>query len=123
MPDIRLLYVEDDDTNIFVMERLMKNDLLITSVDSAAKCIETANNNDFDIILMDINLGNGSMDGVQLMNILKKEKGIKIPIIALTSYSHHHERTGFIELGFDRHVTKPIEKALLLSEIHKILGK
>lgn len=119
----RLLYVEDDPTNAFVMERLLRNDLEVTVTNSAESCFEILKTKSFDVILMDINLGNGKLDGVQCKNIIKNEMNIETPIIALTSYATHHNQDSFLDLGFDNYITKPVEKALLIEEIEKTLHK
>ena len=118
-----LLYVEDDPTNAFVMVRLLRNNLEVTVASSAENCFEKLRERTFDIILMDINLGNGKLDGVQCKDIIKDKMKIETPIIALTSYTTHINQESFLDIGFDNYITKPVEKAVLIEEIEKTLNK
>ncbi|MFT6194380.1 MAG: signal transduction histidine kinase/DNA-binding response OmpR family regulator [Cognaticolwellia sp.] len=68
------------------------------------------------LILMDIQMP--EMDGVEAFNILR-QKGCKTPIIALTANAMSHEITHYLSLGFTGHLSKPIERNILIPTIIK----
>ena len=71
-----------------------------------------------DIILMDINLGDDTMDGVSLMKKIKKnKKHATIKIFAVTAYSEDTE--AFMNDGFDGVYVKPVIKEEIFDFINK----
>jgi CheY-like chemotaxis protein len=82
---MHIIYIEDDPTNIALVERVvrMAHDTLTTyaSAEDAVLQIQT---NDADLILTDIDFG-GGMNGLELTQILR-DRGVTIPIIAVTAY-------------------------------------
>lgn len=83
----KALVVEDTDINAEVAVRLL-NEVKITcdtAADgvSAIQCCKGKPSDYYNLILMDIHMPN--MDGYTAANILKKEMGVKTPIVALTA--------------------------------------
>jgi CheY-like chemotaxis protein len=72
-----------------------------------------------DIALLDIGLL-PDLDGHQVAKILREEFGDKIVLIAITAYGREEDRLRTRRAGFDAHVTKPIDAALLESIVNTI---
>ncbi len=123
MSRTRLLYIEDDPTNAFVLDRLLSPTMDVIIANTVSQAFLKLKEMEFDIILLDINLGNGQEDGVQVKSRIREELNIKTPIVAVTSYAMHYNRESFIDLGFDNYITKPIERDILIEEINKTLNK
>jgi CheY-like chemotaxis protein len=86
--------------------------------------LEALSDSKFDLVLMDINLGKGKMDGVETMKRLKQIPGYeKIPVMAVTSYALPEDESRFISLGFDDYLAKPVDRAILLERIHTLLKR
>jgi CheY-like chemotaxis protein len=75
--------------------------------------------NEYDLILMDINLGDPEKDGVYYLKELRKTRYQKKPIVAVTAYAMSGDRERFMDAGFDEYFSKPIEKLRLLLFIEK----
>jgi len=119
----KILYVEDDSINAFVVERLLRKDFLITIVESGERCLEVIQSEQFECILMDINLGKGHMNGTEAMKLVKKLPGYEhIPIIAITSYAMPEDEERFLADGFDYYLPKPVERKVLLQQINRLCG-
>lgn len=57
-----------------------------------------------------LDIGLRGMDGVQVLrNIRENPTLARVPVIALTAYATDGIRDRFIELGFDRYVSKPLQ--------------
>ena len=89
----RVLYVEDDAINALVVKKLLEKDFDVVNVTDGESCLELIRKEKFDIILMDINLGAGKMDGVETMKQVKSMENYKsTPVIVITSYAMPGDR-------------------------------
>ena len=119
----KILYVEDDVINALVMQKLLKAEFEVIHSPDGETCLELLDRYQFDLILMDINLGKGKMDGVETMHHIKANpKTRDVKIITVTSYALPEDKERFLREGFDAYIAKPIERQLLLKTIHQYLG-
>ena len=73
------------------------------------------------VIIMDINLGEDTLDGIEAMKIIRQMDGREgIQIFAITSYAMPEDKDKFLSLGFDRYFAKPYDKNLLIKEIQAL---
>ncbi len=117
----RVLVVDDNKLNIKVASKILREfNLNIESAESGYECIDKINNGEkFDIILLDIMMP--KMGGVETLNKLKEINSFKTPVIALTADAMQGVENGYIELGFDGYLAKPIEKTELIKVLNKFL--
>ena len=112
---MHIIYVEDDLTNIALVERVLHHttDTLstFTTAEEAAARIQPG---DADLILTDLDFGMGNMNGLQLTEILRG-RGIKVPIIAITAYDLQDYARWAEEAGSDEYVVKPVSVPALLN--------
>lgn len=75
----------------------------------------------FDLILMDIQMP--EMGGVEATKLIRSKESdissesIRIPIIALTAHALDSHRKEYLDVGMDDHITKPIDRILLLETL------
>lgn len=118
---MKILTVEDDQINAMLMERVLMGlefgfDHEIAA--NADEAIEITGKENFDLILMDINLGPSQMSGVDVMKNLREKKSYKgIPIYAVTCYALPGDKERFLDEGFDRYFSKPVNHNELLKAI------
>ena len=119
---MKILIVEDNDINAKVLDLMLKGldfDYSTAFAENAEEALSAAEEGEYDLVLMDINLGDGQMTGTEVMKILKeKESYRKVPIYAVTCYSLPGDKEKFLNEGFDKYISKPIDKTQLLSEIN-----
>lgn len=110
---MHIIYIEDDLANIALVERVarMGNDTL-TTYTSAEDALLYIQPGDADIILTDIDFGDG-MSGLQLTHDLRK-RGIDIPIIAVSAYDLQDYVRWSRQAGSDYFLVKPVDVADLL---------
>jgi len=119
----KVLYVEDDAINALVMKKLLERDFQVAHVLDGETCLEIVEQEKFDVILMDINLGRGKMDGVETMKKVKQLAAYRTtPIIVVTSYAMPGDRRRFLNEGFDFYFEKPIEREPLIHQIKWFMG-
>ena len=113
----RILYVEDDPINALIMQKLLRSEYDVQLATNGKACLRMVREQAFELILMDINLGRGEMNGVEVMQRLKVDFKT-LPVIAVTAYAMPEDETRFLELGFDGYVVKPIDRKLILEYIN-----
>ena len=77
---------------------------------------------EFDVILMDIMMPvmNG-YEATKMIRSLDREDAKTIPIIAMTANALTEDRIKAKEAGMDEHISKPIDKKLLVKIIHELV--
>jgi CheY-like chemotaxis protein len=118
----RILYVEDNDDNIYVLRRRLEKlgFALIVAEDGAAG-VEAAGRESPDLILMDLSLP--VLSGWEAARILKSAPNTaRIPIIALSAHALQGEREKAMAAGCDEFEAKPVEMSGLLEKINRLLG-
>ena len=120
VPDI--LLVEDNTINLQLLMFYLKDLGNIYSALDGKTAIEITQNQKFDVILMDINLGPG-MDGIQAMlEIRKRSEYQSVTIIAVTGYASIGDRERLIITGFTDYLPKPFEKDKVIELFSTILS-
>ncbi|MGQ9909004.1 MAG: response regulator [Candidatus Flexifilum sp.] len=116
---MRIAYVEDNLTNLALIERIcqMNDDELVSYSDAEHALYEIAPDST-DLILMDLHLGNHSMNGLQLTRLLR-QKGVAAPIIAITAYDTLGYPDEYREAGCNEYVRKPVEVNSMLALIER----
>lgn len=95
----------------------------MTIVDSADAVFASTWEGRFDLVLLDINIGDEQWSGLDVMAVLRKlPEYEKTPIIAVTAYALPGDEERFLEAGFDGYLSKPFVKAKLFEEIERLIG-
>lgn len=120
----RILVVEDDPVNqLTVMHFLGKIGHSSTLAHNGQHALELLAENDFDCILMDIQMP--VMDGVTATRALRDPLRFGVrsttPVIALTSYAMTTDREAFMEAGMNAYIAKPMEMETLRLVIDRVL--
>ena len=119
----RILYVEDDFTNALVMQRLLKTHYEVIHVTTGEECLSRLTHERFDLILMDINLGRGNMDGVETLHRIRATPDLRrMIVITVTSYAMPEDEDRFLNEGFDAYLSKPLNRQILLDKLFQYLA-
>lgn len=115
-----VLIVDDIRVNSDFLRLMLKPITLNTTVvTDGIKAIEKYKSNNFDLILMDIQMPN--MNGVEAMNKIKSINPSQI-IIAVTADGLLFGRESYLDAGFDGFISKPYNKIKLFTEIENALN-
>ena len=87
--------------------------------DSGEMAIDLALNKDYDIIIMDVMMG--EVDGFSACKEIKKIKDI--PVIMLSARGEEYDKLFGFELGIDDYVVKPFSTKELMMRINAILKR
>lgn len=119
---ISILLVEDNEINQQLATDTIKAWNSNTQIDIAGNgqiAVEKVKNNDYDLILMDIQMP--VMDGNAAAKIIRQLDPPKnqIPIIAMTAHAFKEERERCFSNGMNDYVMKPFDSDDLCSKIYK----
>ncbi len=123
----KLLIVEDDDVNQFIMKTVLSRwkNTEITIVSDGSLALEALQNDAFDIVLMDLQMP--VMDGYEATKEIRRgsagEANIHIPIIAVTADTMESTRQHTRQIGMDDYMTKPVDQKLLYEKITNLLAE
>ena len=117
---LKLLVVEDEPATLRLMARLLRGlGHEVTAAGTVADALSEARSADFDLIVSDIGLPDGS--GLELMRQVVARRG-PVPAIALTGYGMEEDIQRSREAGFTAHLTKPIDFTKLEAMIRQVVG-
>ena len=124
MADKKVLIVDDDIKNIFVLSAALQEvEMQTVHAKNGKDALEILNtSNDIDIVLMDIMMP--IMNGYEAIEqIRKNEKLEKLPVIAVTAKAMEEDKQKAINCGADDYLTKPIDLDKLISMVSMWLNK
>jgi len=117
---MKILYVEDNEDNIYMLERRLKRagfDVLVAR--DGAEGVAMARAELPGLILMDMGLP--VLDGVEATRQIKTAPETKhIPVIALTANAMTGDREKAMAAGCDDYDTKPVELPRLLAKMQAL---
>jgi len=126
-PDVRVLIVDDINTNLKVASGLLKPyNMIVDTCLSGEEAIDMVRNCKYDLILMDYRMP--EMDGVEATEKIRALDPddpyySTLPIVALTADAVTGRREMLLESGFNDFISKPINKNELNSVLEKLIPK
>jgi len=116
---LHILIAEDYEVNRMFISMLFDrySDLTYDFANNGKEVIDLLNRNDYDLILMDINMP--VMNGYDATVIIREKLKLDIPIIALTANALEGDEEKFLNIGMNDYLAKPLE----ITNIDRILKK
>src|ERR1700744_1534286 len=93
----------------------------VHSVANGQEAIERAGREQYDIVLLDVALGQGP-NGYEVCRTLRERRNV-VPIIMLTALDSEADAVQGLEAGADDYVTKPFGLAELRSRVRAVLRR
>lgn len=138
-----LLYVDDDPSNIVVMEMRLENhyEVLSATSDREACALLRSHGDRMALVLMDIQLIGSQLDGIDLARLIrgtldeKKKHGFAqnvpvredLPILFVTAYGEQHDLATLFAAGGSAVIAKPVDfiklsRAMTRHHLKTVLG-
>ena len=115
----KVLVIDDSEDNRFFIDRVLSTQgMTVSLAHNGLEGAEKARQNDFDIIIMDIQMP--VMDGYTATQKIRAS-GFRNPIIALTAHAMEGDRMKCLEAGCDSYLTKPIRVNALIQSMVEML--
>jgi len=119
-----ILLVEDDIVSRKIVTHfLMKHGFKVIAVENGKEAVTILQKENFDLILMDINMP--YLDGYSVTAILRSNQenmNYSTPIIAMTAYALKGDREKCLEAGIDDYLSKPINLNEFLEMVQRYVG-
>jgi CheY-like chemotaxis protein len=113
---LRILVVEDHSDTLQALSRLLNHfGHEISVADGAQNALNIIDSKEFDVVLCDIALPDGS--GYDVIAQAKRRRSVKA--VALTGFGTSEDVERAKEAGFDFHLTKPVD----FHELRAVLGQ
>ncbi len=118
---MNILVVEDhQELAVEVIDYLSKNGYVCKWVNSRLTALEEISSNDYDILLLDLGLPDGS--GFDVLKAVRKTQS-KIAVIILTARGEIDDRINGLQLGADDYLTKPFALTELGARLYAIIRR
>lgn len=122
--NLKVLVAEDNEVNIELAIRLLKKiSAEIKIAKNGFEALSILANNEFDIVLMDVQMPD--MNGVETslaIRRLEAKSGKKaVPIIALTAHAMESDKKRCLDAGMTDYISKPFEAVTLFNAIASCL--
>jgi CheY-like chemotaxis protein len=115
----RVLAVDDAPDNLTLIQMYLRSTgAKLTSVDGGQAAIDEVQKEDFDLILMDVQMP--GLDGHETTRKIR-DLGFRGPIIALTAHAIGIEHDKCLESGCTHTLTKPIGRTALIEEMSRFI--
>ena len=112
-----ILLADDHNDNRRLISRLLASlGLDVITACNGREAVMLCEQHEPKLILMDIQMP--EMDGIEAFKILR-QKGNETPVYALTANAMSHEIEHYLSLGFNGHLSKPIERQIFVPTIAK----
>lgn len=115
-----VLAVDDNQLNRDIISSILRQaNITVVAVDNALTAIELVDDLQPDLILMDVQMP--VLDGCQATKRLRKHyTKQQLPVFALTAHCETEDVARSMSAGMNKHLTKPVVAATLLSEIGQL---
>ncbi len=117
----RVLIAEDSTVIQNITKRVLQfQNFEITAVKNGKQVMDKMKDNDFDIVLMDINMP--VMDGMECarqIRLLDDEAKSNVPIVAITGNAKNYSLDDFKQAGIDEYLPKPLNFDQLVNTVKK----
>lgn len=117
----KVLIVDDDASICRLLEKVMRsNDLEPTVADSGLAALNLLKNHTYDMILMDVMLGD--MEGFEVIRRLRSQ-GIQIPVMIVSGRNEDYDSLYGLSMGADDYITKPFRPLVLGAKVKALIRR
>lgn len=120
-PDARILTVDDNEMNLDVFCRILRDTRIhIDTANNGAEALELLEKNAYHMVFLDHMMP--VLDGLEALKVIR-EKGLcrDTPVIVLTANAVAGEKQAYLDAGFDDYLSKPVVGRLLKEMIRRKL--
>jgi cyclic di-GMP phosphodiesterase len=119
-PPLTILAVDDDPTNLLVIEKMLgPHSCIVQKASSGQEALNVVWKQLPDVILLDVMMP--GMDGFEVCRNLKGGESTRlVPVIIVTALQEKEDRIKGIQAGCDDFISKPIDRLELIARVHAL---
>ncbi len=117
---MKVLTIEDDDLIVKVLQRALAPTYRVEVAETGSQGMHQAEVNDYDAILLDLNLPD--MHGLEVCQYLREHK-VATPILVLSGQSSVDDKVRLLDAGADDYLTKPFSLEELKARLRTLLRR
>ncbi len=118
----KIIIIEDNIESQLILKVYLRDFYTVDIADNALTGIDLLRKNNYDLLLLDINLP-GRVSGEDVLKEIRNDSILKdLPVIVITAYALKGDRERFLSQGANDYLSKPVEKAHLRNMIAKTLA-
>ena len=122
-PDAKVLIVDDNNANLMVAEKLLRDTRVKTeTATSGEECLKMTLQTHYHAILMDHMMP--GMDGIECLRAIRRQSGglcKDTPVIVLTANAGSENKAIYRKEGFNGYILKPVEAQMLEDTLRSVL--
>ena len=117
----KVLIVDDDPAICKLLGKVMRsNELETTIANSGTEALSIIRKHTFDIILMDVMLGD--MEGFEVIKKIRSQ-GISTPVMIVSGRNEDYDSLYGLSLGADDYITKPFRPLVLGAKVKALIRR
>ncbi len=117
----KVLIADDDPAIRKLLEKVMhSNDLETMTAESGAQALALISAHPFDLILMDVMLGD--MEGFEVIKTIRAQ-GITTPVMIVSGRNEDYDSLYGLSLGADDYITKPFRPLVLGAKVKALIRR
>jgi two-component system cell cycle response regulator DivK len=118
----KILIAEDNPVNLELLREILSPlQYEVVEANNGREALARLAEAEPDLILLDINMP--ILDGFAAIREIRQHAQFKhLPVLAITAYAMKDDRERILAAGFDSYISKPINPALLLGELERLMG-
>lgn len=118
----KILIVDDSRTVRQLLKMVLARGLQcqVTEAEDGLEAVKALQADTFDLVITDINMPN--MDGLSLVQKVRSDLGLKVPMIIITTMGKETDRDMGLELGADSYLTKPFNGPNVVKTAESLLN-
>ncbi len=117
----RILIVDDEEDLCEILQFNLDSEGYYTDVAYSAEEALQKDLPSFDLLILDVMMGKTS--GFKLIDKIRKEHGLSVPVIFLTAKSNENDLLTGFNLGADDYITKPYSLKELIARVRVVLRR
>ncbi len=117
----RILIVDDEEDLCEILQFNLESEGYKTEIAYSAEEALQKDLESFDLLLLDVMMG--KMSGFKLIDTIRKELAIEVPVIFLTAKSTENDLLTGFNLGADDYVSKPYSLKELIARVKVVLRR
>lgn len=117
-----IFVLEDEPATRMLLEEMLKGaGYRVSSAEDGTRAYQMTRDDPPDMVVSDLSVP--GLDGLQLVQMIKRRKNAEIPVIIVSGHTEEKDVEEALKAGADAFLTKPVNHGQLLSKVTEVFAK